>query len=312
MHTILTFSRLRGAFSACAACPWYGLKAALLLILTLFLSAPAASAKPRITTSDWTIAETLTAMGHTPVSVADRRSYDVWVNYPPLPKSVKEAGLRFQPNLERLYQIKPDFFVQSNFYTAAKPQFEKVAPVYELSFGTDSGINYTHTVNTTRALGKLIGDSAAAEKLIRDTDALLAREKTALSRYTKRPLAVVQFSDGRNLRIYGKTSMFQVVLDKLGFKNAWTGNSNAWGFENITLVDLAKLPPDTLMIIVKPHPQNTRATLNNSTLWQRLPYSKPANRRVLDASWTYGALPSMQHFALQLAARLPSEKEAAW
>lgn len=100
------------------------LTARLFFTAALLFSLPA-PAEPRVATSDWTVAETLTAMGHPPVSVADRRVYDTWVNHPPLPAAVKEAGLRFQPNLERLYQIKPDFFVQSSWYAAAKSQFEK-------------------------------------------------------------------------------------------------------------------------------------------------------------------------------------------
>lgn len=285
-----------------------GLKTALLLTLPL----AAHAAPPRIATSDWTIAETLTAMGHTPVSVADRRVYDIWVGYPPLPPNVKEAGLRFQPNLERLYQIKPDYFIQSSWHASAKAQFEKIAPVYELDFGDSKGINYHHTLAATRRLGKLIGDAPAAEKLIADSEKLFARGKTALVPYRKRPLAVVQFSDGRHLRIYGKTSVFQAALDRLGLQNAWTGESNSWGFANITLVDLAKLPADTLMIIVKPHPQNTHGVLEKSTLWQRLPYSKPANRRVIEATWSYGALPAMQRFTRQLMDKMPSEKEQPW
>ena len=288
----------------------------------LFLTAAAlfavfSHAAPRVATSDWTITETLTAMGHPPVGVADRRVYDTWVNYPPLPASAKEAGLRFQPNLERLYQIKPDFFVQSSWYAAAKPQFEKIAPVHELDFGTPKGIEYAHTLDTTRKLGRLIGDTPAAEKLIRDTENLFARARPVLAPYRNRPFAAVQFADGRHLRIYSKTSLFQVVFDKLGLKNAWTGKSNEWGFENITLVDLAKLPPDTVLIIVKPHPQNTRPVLEKSTLWKRLPFSRPENRRIFEPSWSYGALPSMQHFTLQLMRSMPSEtasanKEAAW
>ena len=292
------------------------LAARLFFTAALLFSLPAPAA-PRVATSDWTVAETLTAMGHPPVSVADRRVYDTWVNYPPLPASVKEAGLRFQPNLERLYQIKPDFFVQSSWYAAAKPQFEKIAPVHELDFGTPKGIEYAHTLDTTRKLGRLIGDTPAAEKLIRDTENLFARARLVLAPYRNRPFAAVQFADGRHLRIYSKTSLFQVVFDKLRLKNAWTGKSNEWGFENITLVDLAKLPPDTVLIIVKPHPQNTRPVLEKSTLWKRLPFSRPENRRIFEPSWSYGALPSMQHFTLQLMRSMPSEtasanKEAAW
>ena len=278
----------------------------------MLAAAPPAAAAPRVATSDWTVAETLAAMGHPPAGLADRRVYDTWVNYPPLPATVKEAGLRFQPNLERLYQIKPDFFIQSAFYASARPQFEKIAPVYEVNFATSKGIDYAHTLKTTRELGRIIGDSAAAEKLIADTEARFARDKAALAAYRSRPLAVVQFSDGRHLRIYGKTSLFQTVLDKLGLQNAWTGEANEWGFANITLPDLAKLPPQTVLIIVKPHPQNTRAILEKSALWRRLPFSKAANRRVFAPSWSYGALPAMQRFAGQLAEKLPSEREEAW
>ena len=170
------------------------LAARLFFTSALLFSLPAPAA-PRVATSDWTVAETMTAMGHPPVSVADRRVYDTWVNHPPLPAAVKEAGLRFQPNLERLYQIKPDFFVQSSWYAAAKSQFEKIAPVREVDFGTAKGIEYAHTVEATRRLGKIIGDPAAAEKLIAGTENLFARAKPALSAYRGRPFAVVQFAD---------------------------------------------------------------------------------------------------------------------
>lgn len=284
-----------------------GLKAALLLCWPLI-----SAAAPRVATSDWTIAETLQAMGHTPVSVADRRVYDQWVNYPPLPASAREAGLRFKPNLERLHQIKPDFFVQSKWYAAAKPQFEKIAPVHEIDFAGEKGITYAHTVETTRRLGKLVNDAAAAERLILATEQKLTQAKQQLAPWRKRPLAVVQFADGRHLRIFGQGSLYQPVFDKLGLKNAWSGSVNSWGFENIGLVDLGKLPPNTLLIIVKPHPLNTRTVLEKSTLWQRLPFSKPANRRVLATTWSYGALPAMQHFAAQLVQQLPSEQEPSW
>ena len=286
-----------------------GLKAAVFALLLL----PAlAQAAPRVATSDWSTAETLTAMGHPPVSVGDKRAYGNWVNYPPLPQNTLDAGLRFQPNLERLYQIKPDMFIQSPWFGHLKTQFERVAPVREISFAGSNGIQYAQTLASTRELGKIIGDSAAAERLIRQTENQFAKQRQTLAPYARRPLAVVQFIDARHLRIYGNTSLFHVVMQKLGLKNAWQGESNEWGFANIALTDLAKLPPDTLLLIVQPHPRNTRAALEKSALWQRLPFAKPQNRRVLPPSWSYGALPSMQHFANELTAKLPSEQEAAW
>ena len=140
-----------------------GLKTALLV---LFLLPAPIQAAPRVATSDWSTAETLTAMGHPPVSVGDKRAYGNWVNYPPLPNTTLDAGLRFQPNLERLYQIKPDMFIQSPWFAHLKPQFEKVAPVREISFAGDKGIAYPQTLAATRELGSIIGDKAAAERLI--------------------------------------------------------------------------------------------------------------------------------------------------
>lgn len=271
-----------------------------------------AAAAPRVATSDWSAAETLAAMGHPPVSMGDKRAYRDWVNYPVMPAHTLDAGLRFQPNLEHLHRVQPDFFVQSSWFAFLTPQFEKVAPVHQVEFAGAEGIRYADSVAATRQLGVLIGERSAAERLIRDTDTVLANAARELAAYRKRPLAVVQFVDARHLRIYGNTSLFQAVLDKLHLQNAWTGTSNQWGFANITLTDLAKLPPDTLLIIVQPHPRNVRPALDKSALWQRLPFSRTANRRVLPPSWSYGALPSMQQFARQLAHKIPSDQELPW
>lgn len=271
-----------------------------------------ATAAPRVATSDWAAAETLAAIGHPPVSLGDKRAYQDWVKHPSMPASTQDAGLRFQPNLEHLYRVQPDFFVQSPWFTFLKPQFERIAPVHEIAFAGKQGVDYSTSVAATRSLGLLLRDEAAAEKLVRDTDAVFVQAARALAPYRKRPVAVVQFIDARHLRVYGKTSLFQAVLDKVGLQNAWSGPSNEWGFQNITLTDLAKLPPHTLLIIVQPHPRNVRAALEKSALWQRLPFVQPENRRVLPPSWSYGALPSMQRFALLLAQKLPEQKEMSW
>lgn len=151
-----------------------GLKTALLV---LFLIPAPIQAAPRVATSDWSTAETLTAMGHPPISVGDKRAYGNWVSYPPLPKTTLDAGLRFQPNLERLYQIKPDMFIQSPWFAHLKPQFEKVAPVREISFAGDKGIAYPQTLAATRELGSIIGDKTAAERLIQQTEKQFQQQK---------------------------------------------------------------------------------------------------------------------------------------
>ena len=289
--------------------PRFFRRLALLLALWLPLAAQAA---PRIATSDWSVAETLTAMQLPPISVGDKRAYQFWVKQPSLPERTRDAGLRFQPNLERLYQLKPDRFIQSSWFAHLKPQFEQIAPVSELDFADDKGTRFELTVAATRTLGKMVGAEAAAEQLIRSSQQRLNQARTAVAPYRNRPLAVVQFVDSRHLRIYGESSLYHAVMTQLGLQNAWRGESNAWGFANIPLTRLAQLPPDTLLLIVPPHPPLVQHALQKNAVWQRLPFAQSANRRVLDHSWSYGALPSMTHFADQLANRLPDTRERPW
>lgn len=76
--------------------------------------AQAASFDPqRIVALEWLPAELLLALGVTPYGVADIPNYNLWVNEPALPSSVIDVGLRTEPNLELLTQMKPSFIVWS-------------------------------------------------------------------------------------------------------------------------------------------------------------------------------------------------------
>lgn len=283
-----------------------------LTILYVSLTAPA-QALPRVATSDWSVAETLTAMGRPPIAMGDKNIYRIWINHPPIPAETQDSGLRFQPNLEQLYQNKPDIFIQSPWFSHLKPQFEKIAPVHEVSFvSKDKIADYASILNATRQIGRIIGDSASAEKLITDTENKFARYRQTLTPFRSRPLAIIQFINARKARIYGKTGLYQTTLQQLNLHNAWNGPLNEWGFTNIDLSELATLPPNTILIIIQPHPANVRSQLEKSALWQRLPFSKPQNRRALPPAWGYGGLASMENFARLLADALPSQKEASW
>lgn len=287
-------------------------KRLLLLTVCLLPLQSALAESPRVITSDWATAETLVTMGYPPIGLGDKRMYQNWVKTPPMPEQTLDVGLRFQPNLERLYQIKPDMFIQTDWFTHLKPQFAQIAPVYEVAFANAEGIDYAILVSGTRKVGEIINAKTAAEQLITQTNTQLAEQKSMLVPFNNRPLAIVQFVDARHLRIYGQTSLYQATLNELGLENAWNGESNKWGFANIALADLAKLPPETLLIIVKPHPLGLRSDLEKSLLWQSLPFSKSENYRVFEPSWSYGALPSIQRFAEQLATKLPGQEDAVW
>ncbi|MGL5587407.1 MAG: iron-siderophore ABC transporter substrate-binding protein, partial [Aeromonas veronii] len=62
---------------------------------------------PRIATVDWTIAETLLALGVTPLAVGDAGPSQAWVGEPRLPTEVVDIGLRTQPNRKLLAELRP-------------------------------------------------------------------------------------------------------------------------------------------------------------------------------------------------------------
>lgn len=84
-------------------------------------TAQAAAIDPqRIVAMEWLPVELLLALGVTPYGVADIPNYTLWVNEPRLPESVIDIGLRTEPNLELLTQMKPSYLVWSAGYGRQK------------------------------------------------------------------------------------------------------------------------------------------------------------------------------------------------
>ncbi|AUZ04970.2 ferrichrome ABC transporter substrate-binding protein [Vitreoscilla sp. C1] len=265
----------------------------------------------KIISSDWAIVETLVAMGHAPIGVGDKRAYQRWVAQPALPPSTVDIGLRAQPNLELIRQLRPDLVVNSSWFMQLQARAIPNAKSVSIDFFTSQGIEWHHSVAQTRALGKLIGQPAA-ETLIQQAMQQFSHQSKQLAPHAKRPYAIVQFIDARHLRIYGNNSMYGQALTQLRLRNAWNMPTNAWGFSQIDLLQLSKLPANTRLIVVHPHPANVAQQLQKSALWQRLPYSRSVNQIVLPAVWSFGALPSMQRFGNELTASLNGNKVGTW
>ena len=122
-------------------------------------------------------------------------------------------------------------------------------------------------------------------------------------------MAVVQFADSSNLRIYTNNSLFKPTFDEMGLQlitlETQTNKGNAWGFLPIALGDLAKLESDTCLVVIEPFSPMLRQELANNLLWQRLGYGatnggKSHCMTVLPPIWTYGGVSSMVTFAERL------------
>ncbi|GAB3676858.1 ABC transporter substrate-binding protein [Salinisphaera aquimarina] len=254
---------------------------------------------PRVATVDWAQAETLTALGVPPVGIGQLDAYRSWVDDGDLPDMTRNIGLRVQPNMELLAQMKLDLVTLSPMFEANKARLSKIAPVREISIYYRDGPLWPNLEAGTRELGAAVGRADAAERLIARSNAHLAELAGRVPADTP-PLLLVQFLDARHLRVFGGRGLYQSVLDKLGLKNAWTGTTSFWGYAQVSLERLGELstPGEApQIVIINPMPVGVAGSLEHNVLWARIPAVKTHPVLTLPPAWSFGGLPSAIRFA---------------
>lgn len=279
------------------------------LICMLALLATMAQADihtPRIAVIDWGLAETLLGLGVTPIAVAQTEGYRRWVQAPELPAQVVDLGLRIEPNLELLSQLKPDMILITPQFAASRAQLERVAPVHTLAIYTAETEAYVGAQRVTRELAELLGREREGEAMIARIDATMARVRQRLAAQALPPFYVMTFLDQRHVRLFGKQSIYQGVLDRLGLRNAWQGPTNYWGFSQQGIDRLAETP-EAALLFLKPMPPGTEDGLASSALWNQLPAVREGRLYDLPPVWSFNGLMAAERFATLLEARLLPE-----
>lgn len=279
---------------------------ALLLCLPLALQAAEQGPYQRIATLDWGLAETLIGIGVTPVGVADLPNYQRWVGEPAMPASVHDLGLRTEPNLELLTQLKPDLILITPQFEAARPWLERIAPVKSLAIYRPDSDPLQTAEQVARELGALSGHEAGAERLIHDFEQQVAQLRQTLAGRALPPFFLVSFIDARHVRVYGNSSLFSAVLKRLGQRNAWQGGDNFWGFTQTGLEQLAEVP-EAALIHFAPAPLNVERQLQHSVLWQHMPFVEQQRVYAFAPAWQFGGLMAAQHFMRLLQEALVDE-----
>lgn len=268
-------------------------------VLTLTL--PAVTI-PKIATVDWTVAETLLALGVNPVAVGDRQSYQVWVEYPMLnQQDTLDLGTRLQPNLVQLLQSKAELTILSPMYAGLESTLSKYTKTATVNFTASE--NFWQVVQQgTKEVACLAQLCARGEQLLAAVEQEVGLLKEQVAPYKQRPLAVVQFADSRHFRLYTGNSIVGAMIEQLGLVNAAPAVGNLWGFENHSLEYLVNLPYNTQLIVLQPYPQHVPQSLAHNTLWQALPLSHDV--KVLPPVWTFGGVSAAVRFAQLLTGAL--------
>lgn len=248
----------------------------------------------RIVALEWLPVELLLALGVTPYGIADIPNYKLWVNEPALPDSVIDVGLRTEPNLELLTQMKPSFLVWSAGYGPSAETLAKIAPGRGFAF-SDGKKPLAQSRQSLIEMAQLIGREDQAQRHLQEYDAFVERLKPRFAQRGDRPLLMVTLLDARHMLVFGPNCLFQEMLDALGVKNAWQGETNFWGSVAVGIDRLAAYKDaDVLCFDHGNDPEMNRLTA--TPLWQAMPFVRENRFQRVPAVWFYGATLSAMHF----------------
>lgn len=252
---------------------------------------------PRLACLEWASAELVTSLGIQPVAVADLKGYRDWVVAPQMSDECLDLGSRGEPNLEVLLKLKPDMIVSAYGYGLEEGPFARIAPLHTVAFYDGTGrAPYRQAESETLRLGERLRLEAEARKVIESTAAAISKAKMMLADRGDGPLAVVSMFDDRHVRVYGRASLFQDVLDRLGLTNAWTGETGSWGFSTMGIEELVAIG-DARLISLDPIPQHVKIRIEQSTLWKSLPCVRAGNVTTIPPVWPFGGLAAAARFA---------------
>lgn len=249
----------------------------------------------RIVALEWLPVELMLALGVTPYGVADIPNYRMWVNEPVLPDSVIDVGLRTEPNLELLTQMKPSMLVWSAGYGPSPKILARIAPGRSFAF-SDGKQPLEQARRSLLEMAELLNKQDVAHRHLAEFDAYIDSLKPRFASRGERPVLIMSLLDPRHMLVFGPNCLFQEILDRLGVKNAWQGETNFWGSTVVGIDRLATYKDVDVLCFDHGNAADMRQ-LAATPLWQAMPFVRANRVQNVPAVWFYGATLSAMNFA---------------
>lgn len=283
----------------------------LIRMAALFYAAPSfggqssAEAAPRLAAIDWGAAEALIALGVAPVAISDSEYFASRMPFD-LPAGIADIGPFWEINLEYLSRLAPDLILAPASSLVMTPRIAEIAPVQIIpeELGVDRLDLAASLVTEMAKAAGLVPE--AAPGLIDDTLTAIAAHRADLAGKGQVLIAVPDVS-GRLFTVYGRASLPDAVLDRLGLGNAWHGPVGPNGTFRTGIEPLLALKDTTILLIeiASMRPRAERA-LNQSALWQALPAIRDGRFGWIEDFYPAGGLLSARHLADVIADRVRS------
>lgn len=275
----------------------------LAILAVAALPRPARAVGLRVATVDWSVLETLLALGALPVAAPELLQFREVAVEPAVPAGVTDLGLRGTVNFELLLLSRPELIYSSSFYVSSEPRLARIAPVERFSIYVPGRPPYEPAAAMMRSIGAKLGRSNEAERYIAEAEAEFAALRERLTPHAARPVIPINLGDARHFRVFGADSMFGEVLKRLGLANAWSDDTSYSAMAPVGLEALARVP-DAWIALIPPVPPGALEVLAGSTFWNALPSVRAGRLLQLASINPYGGLPAARRFARLLAEAL--------
>jgi len=213
----------------------------------------------RIVVLEYSFIDALAAVGVSPIGVADDQNPERII--PAVRSLIKpwtSVGMRSQPNLEVIAQLKPDLIIADAYrHKVSYDDLTKIAPTMLLK---SRGESYQESLRTAQIIGKALNKEEAMRERIAQHNAVIEsyREKFAEK-------GTVQFAsvNDRGMWMHGPLSYTGSLLDSLGLNTAIADLHSSHLME-VNLELFLRVNPDWLF-----YSKNKPVTILDS--WQKSP-----------------------------------------
>jgi iron complex transport system substrate-binding protein len=215
------------------------------------------------------------------------------------------------PQFEKIASLRPDVIigVNSGMTQETYDKLSKIAPtVAQLKGQIDYGVSWQ---DTTKAVGKIVGKVAAADKLVTDNEALIAKARKDNPKFENATAIVATLWEG--YFVYGPDDGRSRFLNALGFKlpeKLQEAIGDKFGAsisrERMDLLD------QSILVWLASNVTETRATLDKDPLYAGLAVAKDKRDILLEEASDTGSAVSfitvlsipylVEHYVPQLAA----------
>jgi len=262
----------------------------------------------RVAVLEWQQVEDALSLCVTPVAVADAAGYRQWDKAETLPEGVKDVGTRQEPNLDALFQTKPDLVVveAQTRDDAIIGQLEKYGVPVLVTIGADAKDPVKQLLATFDLIAQATGRTERAEVVATEMKNHLEEAKKALAAAKPESTDFVYFDgwvDGGtvSLRPFGTGSLIGAIGGELGLTNVWKGETDpAYGLGSTDIEGMTTVGSATMLHTGTDDPDSDSfiTAAEKNPAWASIPAVKENRIHAFPTGiWTFGGPRSAEKIA---------------